>query len=829
MLAAVAFGGAVAPAHAATVVDLDAGAGSRLVVEDRPLRVVLRDRDGRELVSTFAGATGLPLRPPGIDGPLPVEPLGAAGANPALGWIAGARLGATMPVFLWAGNRLFGAEAGLLVAATEVIGTRLTPSGADLELATTVPGATARLQVQRLTGGGVRLRATPPPGIGVVSSLTTLRSPRGEGLYGLGGRKDRFDQRGLLRNVWVEQQNIGDERTEPLAGADPTGLTGREFTFPNGAQAAYYVQPALFGSRGWGAWAGGTALQRLDLAASSPEAVRWGVAEPELELTLAGAPEPGAATRAYTGDVGRPPAPPRYVYEPWIDVINEGEGEAAPNGYGFSGGARVAADLREIADQRDALGIPIGVLGIEGWQAVPDAERVFGDLRRRGLHLAGYWNPFTAPGTAAHAEATARGLFIRTATGAPFPIITSRNTVVNAIDFSNPEAAAFWARQLDRGRRLGIEAFMHDFGEFVTDGMVFADGRSADLEHNRYPTLLHRAARAAIDQQAAAHPGFKPWFYVRSGHTGTSAATSGVFPGDETTDWAEGSGLPSVIPAMLNLALGGVFTFSTDVGGYFDFVAPRTTPELLARWSQLAAFTPVMRVHNSTSHKSLLPWEAGPATLDVFRRYARAKSRLAPSVDRLSRRAADRGDLGPVRPLWFVDPSPAARSIDDQWMLGDDLLVAPVIRRGATSRRVYLPADSSWERVVVADDGTLAPTGDVQTGAQTVTAPAPLADIPIYRRVRPRCVSRRRFAITGVIPARLGRVSYVSVAVGGRRAVRVPIRGRRFRATVDLRGLPRGRVVVRIAARGPRGSRMLPSRVYRTCAPRARRPPTPGG
>jgi len=190
-----------------------------------------------------------------------------------------------------------------------------------------------------------------------------------------------------------------------------------------------------------------------------------------------------------------------------------------------------------------------------------------------------------------------------------------------------------------------------------------------------------------------------------------------------------------VIPAMLNLAMGGSYTFTTDVGGYLDLIAPRTSPELMVRWSQLAAFTPVSRVHNSTGKGSFFPWDLDPAGLDAYRRYAKAKVRLIGLVDRLSRRAARDGSIGPVRPLVLEDSSPEARSISDQWLLGDDILVAPIVEKGARSRRVYLPRGASWERVTVSPEGRLAPTGDVQSGGSTVTAPAPLADIPLYRRV----------------------------------------------------------------------------------------------
>jgi len=100
------------------------------------------------------------------------------------------------------------------------------------------------------------------------------------------------------------------------------------------------VQSALLGSRGWAAWLGQSELGRYDLAASRPGAVRLGVVAPKLVLHLAGGGLEKASA-AFTADRGRAPAPPSWAYLPWIDRINSGEGEAAPCGGGFTGGAAV--------------------------------------------------------------------------------------------------------------------------------------------------------------------------------------------------------------------------------------------------------------------------------------------------------------------------------------------------------------------------------------------------------------------------------------------------------------------------------------------------------
>ena len=769
LLAAVLAAPAPAAAQSAPV-EVAAGHGAVLRVEPSPFRVVLVEPDGREAVATVAGRQGPPVRLPGIDGPQPAEPAGALGAFPALGFVVGADPAVTYPLPFFTGNRLFGAEAGAVVSVTGVRSARATADGVVLELATDAPSAgSAALTVRRLPGGGVTLGLRPPEGLDPVSTVATLASPGDEGLYGLGARKDAFDQRGQLRNVWSEQQNASDERAEPAACA----ALGCDYTFPNGAQAAYFVQAALHGSRGWSAWVSQTELSRLDLAASRPDVVRWAVAAPTMTLSLAG----GGLERssaAYTAAMGRAPAPPTYAYEPWIDVINEGEGEAAPNGSGFSGGARVRSDLEEIVRRSRELDLPIGTLGVEGWHTVPGGKAFFDGLRRDGFRLSAYWNPFTSPGTPAYAEAERLGILVEDETGAPYLLVNNRGGRVGVIDFTHPEALGYWKRQIDRSSDLGFEAFMHDFGEFVTEGMVFHDGTPPASEHNAYPVQMHAAARAALDEDARERPGFEPFFYVRAGFDGATASTPSVFPGDETTDFAEGSGLPSVVPAMLNLALGGGYAFTTDVGGYLDLLAPRTSPELFIRWTQLASLTTVNRIHNSTFNGSVYPWELGDEALDAYRRYAKAKVRLIPLVDRWAKRAATGGTIGPVRPLVLDDPSPAARSIDDQWLLGRDLLVAPVLRAGARSRRVYLPAGARWQQVRVAADGSFADVGEPHRGGGTVTAPAPLADIPVFRRVRAEeraaapASRRRRPARRRAAPSARRRTSASAAPAGAR-------------------------------------------------------------
>jgi alpha-D-xyloside xylohydrolase len=269
---------------------------------------------------------------------------------------------------------------------------------------------------------------------------------------------------------------------------------------------------------------------------------------------------------------------------------------------------------------------------------------------------------------------------------------------------------------------------MQDFGEQVVADMHFHDGTTGVTMHNRLATLAHRATRQAVDAFQHAHPGRHIWFYTRAGHSGRPGAAAyegGNFPGDETTDWTRSSGLASLTTDMLNRAIGGAFGFTADIGGFFD-VGPyqATTKELFIRWTEWAALSPFFRVHGSVGAGTHTPWSYGPETLRIFKRYATLHRRAAPLIRRLWREARRTG-IPPTRPLWLAAPGDARAAAQDQeWMLGDDLIVAPVVIRAAVSRDVYLPA-GCWQR-----DGR----GRRLTGRRTVTAEAALGQLPWFVR-----------------------------------------------------------------------------------------------
>ena len=274
---------------------------------------------------------------------------------------------------------------------------------------------------------------------------------------------------------------------------------------------------------------------------------------------------------------------------------------------------------------------------------------------------------------------------------------------------------------------LGFDGFMADFGEEVLDGMHFADGETGATMHNRYLVLYMRATRQAIDAYGRAHPTRQLWFFNRAGYSGSpgsAAYEGGNFPGDEATNWGAAAGLASLAPDMLNRAIGGAFGYATDIGGYYDLTTPPTTKQLFLRWAEWAALTPIFRLHGSGRAGTHTPWSYDREAVNVYRSLSLLHEHAAPLILALWREA-DRTGVPPTRPLWLEFPGDRRAAAQQQeWTLGEDVLVAPVVAEGAVRRSVYFPA-GCWRDPR---------TGLTERGPRTDVVNAPLSVLPYFFR-----------------------------------------------------------------------------------------------
>ena len=288
-------------------------------------------------------------------------------------------------------------------------------------------------------------------------------------------------------------------------------------------------------------------------------------------------------------------------------------------------------------------------------------------------------------------------------------------------DFGNPQVRKWWGYNqqflLDQGVR-GILNDMNEPASFngpLPGDVVFSDeGRTADHAemHNVYGHLMAKATYQGLKEQ----DGRRPFVISRACYAGSQKYTA-VWTGDNTSLWAH---LQMLIPKLCNLGISGMPFVGTDIGGF----GADATPELMARWIQVGCFSPFMRNHSSMGTRRQEPWQFGPEVLDIYRKYVKLRYQLIPYFYDLFVKSEKTG--APImRPLvYHFEKDKTARTCNDEFMVGPNILVAPVVNQGQENRMVYLP-EGQWYDYW---------TREKITGSVCFVREAPLDVCPIYVR-----------------------------------------------------------------------------------------------
>src|SRR5262245_8289751 len=368
-----------------------------------------------------------------------------------------------------------------------------------------------------------------------------------------------------------------------------------------------------------------------------------------------------------------------------------------------------------------------------------EEERAFVQaLHDTGAAVTTYFNPMVCESyESAFGAAMAAGALSRDATGASYVYNYTGTTIfrVGQYDFSTRAGRREYGRLLAEAVGDGHDGWMEDFGEYTPLDAFTKGGLTGAAYHNLYPTQYHCGAYDFVRKRR--RPAVR---FQRSGWTGAARCAQVVWNGDPTTDWGF-DGLTSALWGGLGVGLSGVAFWGSDIGCFFALLERALTPELLVRWVQLGAVSGVMRTqHNGFA----LPAKVRPQIYDDgqlpnWKRYAKLRTQLYPY---LTTAAAEyrRSGLPLMRHLVLVaSDDPAAVARDDEFLLGPDLLVAPVLAPGQTTREAYLPAGAwvdiwragTWDS---ASGAFVLGAATVVEGARSVTVPAPLAELPIFVR-----------------------------------------------------------------------------------------------
>ncbi|MEW6073226.1 MAG: TIM-barrel domain-containing protein [Planctomycetota bacterium] len=509
--------------------------------------------------------------------------------------------------------------------------------------------------------------AAPSLGIGAGPQAGEgLLLGRHEHLYGLGEKFTALDKRGQRVASWTQ---------------DALGTT---------TERAYKNVPFLLSTAGFGVFVNTTRRVDFALGVDSVRAWSFAVAGDSLDYFVILGPEPAAILDRYTRLTGRPGLPPQWSFGLWMSG---------------TGAYRTQVEIEAMARGLHDRDIPCAVIHVEPWwmrprkyadfvwndEAFPDPAGLVRRLGEMGYRLSLYEHPYVSVESELFAAGRERGYFARRPDGEVYVIEyglsrSSRpgeraagphdtwNAPVAIVDFTNPAATRWWQELHRPLLALGVAAFKTDFGEDVPADARFADGTTGEEMHNLYPLLYNRAV-----YEITAEATGEGIVWSRAGWAGSQRYPT-CWGGDPACDY---DSLAASLRGGLSLGLSGVPFWSHDIGGYHG------TPDerLYVRWAQLGLLSPHARAHGETPRE---PWRYGPRAEEIFRRYAKLRRRLLPYLHAQAIASARTG-IPLLRALvleWPHDPS--AWSIEDEFLLGDAFLVAPVLD-ATDRRRIYFP------------------------------------------------------------------------------------------------------------------------------------------
>lgn len=534
----------------------------------------------------------------------------------------------------------------------------------------------------------------PPAPDAVTGFAAALDLVPGERIYGISERLAPAIE--TSEDFPTVNELFPDER----GGLDRRGERIRMTVQPT---VALYA-PFHHSSTGYGLLVDGTLPGEYDVGATDPALLALRFEAPAraeervFRALLFVGPGHGTILDEYTRHTGRPAVPPdwAFLHWRWRDELDAGAPETLD---GVALNAELAEDLR----QYEALGIPPGVYLIDRpWAPgefgfarfdfdrarFPDPAGMLDVLRARGYRVVVFttaWALGDAPGEN-RAEARAGGF------------LAPRSDRI--VDLTNPAGFAWWkAKHVAFQRTWGIDGWKLDRGEEQMPSRasdIWADGRTGREVRNHYPALQARLVAEAAREVR----GDDTLVIARSGWTGSQRHTiawGGDIPGSEFVGAGRGTdlGLRMAIIALQRAGFLGFPIWGSDTGGYYGF----RDREVFARWLQFSAFCPIFEIGGQGSHE---PWNMpseprfDAELVEIYRDSVKLHHDLAPYTARHARRAGETG-LPVARALVFDHPDdPAVGDLWDQFLYGDDLLVAPVWRSGARARDVYLPA-GRWE------------------------------------------------------------------------------------------------------------------------------------
>lgn len=518
-----------------------------------------------------------------------------------------------------------------------------------------------------------------------------------EHVWGGGEQMSYLDLSGRRFPIWTSEPGVGrDKSTELTRLMDEQGMAGGDYWWTN------YPQPTFLSSRLYACHLTSSAYSVLDF--TNADRHRIEVWEGTAQLDFVAASDIAGLVGSLSRYFGRQPPLPDWAIGGAIVGLKDGDNSFARLDRILASGAAVGALWCE-----DWVGIRQTSFGRRlfwNWAWHParyaDLPGRIAALAERGIRFLGYVNPYLAVDGAQYEEARAGGhLALRQDSDEPY-LVDFGEFDCGVVDFTNPASLDWFAERIIGKEMLdfGLSGWMADFGEYLPVDLRLHDGSDPMLAHNFWPVLWAKANAKAVASRGKTGEAI---FFMRAGFSGVQPHCPLLWAGDQSVDFTRHDGINTVITAALSAGLVGNAFSHSDVGGYTSLHGNVRTVDLMLRWCELGAFSPVMRSHEGNRPDDNLQIDSSPELLAHFAAMSRVHAALAPYVRHLSDEAVTTG-LPAQRPLFMHYFNEAFFTVQDQYLYGRDMLVAPVVEAEATSRSVILPGDAPWRHLWTGED-----------------------------------------------------------------------------------------------------------------------------
>ncbi len=510
----------------------------------------------------------------------------------------------------------------------------------------------------------------------------------GELVYGLGERFGPLVRNGQTVDLWNADGGTSSEQ-------------------------AYKNVPFYLTNRGYGVFVDHPGAVSVEIASEKVDRVQFSVPGESLRYLVIHGPTPKDILRRYTALTGRPPLPPAWSFGLWLTTSFTTDYDEAT--------------VTAVVDEMAARDLPLSVFHFDcfwmrelhwcdfEWDpdVFPDPVGMLRRLKDKGLRICVWINPYISQHSALFREAADAGFLVRRPDGSVWQWDLWQPGMA-LVDFTHPEAREWYAAKLDGLLEMGVDCFKTDFGERVPTDVVWHDGSDPERMHNYYTFLYNQCVFDLLAKRRG--PG-EAVVFARS-----ATAGSQQFPvhwsGDcESTFTA----MAGDLRGGLSLGLSGFGFWSHDIGGFEG----TPDPTLFKRWLAFGLLSSHSRLHGNSSVR--VPWAFDEEAVSVARRFTTLKARLMPALYAAAREATTEG--WPVMRAMLLEypDDPACATLERQYLLGSDLLVAPVFE--ASGQVDYYVPDGDWLSLL---------DGSVVTGPRWVRETHGVDSVPL--RLRPGAV-----------------------------------------------------------------------------------------